>query len=120
VLDDLNTTTSRVKATYGSGGGREGAGRGGGRIILQATSTVYVHSAGRVEASGSSANHTSLGAGSGGSITVVATAVSQLGWIEANGGDALSSELAAGAAGGGGRITMSVRTQRSCCGSCKR
>jgi hypothetical protein len=116
VLDDLNTTTSPMKATYGSGGGRAGAGRGGGRIILQATGTVYVHSAGRVKASGSSANHTSLGAGSGGSITVVATAVSQLGLIEANGGDALSSELAAGAAGGGGRITMSVRTQRSCRG----
>lgn len=108
MFEDLNATSPRSSATYGSGGGVDGAGRGGGRIVLQATGTVYVQASGRIEASGSSANNTSLGAGSGGSVSIRASAVNQLGWIEANGGDALSASISAGAAGGGGRIAMSV------------
>jgi hypothetical protein len=67
---------------------------------------------GILAASGSRANDTSLGAGSGGSISITAASVSQRGLIEAVGGDATSPESGAGAAGGGGRITISVRFLR--------
>lgn len=57
---------------------------------------------------GTNANDTALGAGSGGSISIKAASVNQLGVISVVGGASLSSDPNAGAAGGGGRIMISV------------
>jgi hypothetical protein len=72
-----------------------------------------MESTGILTASGSRANDTTLGAGSGGSISITAAAVHQYGIIEAVGGDATSAEDDAGAAGGGGRVTISVSLHAS-------
>ena len=111
MYNDLEVNSSNYAATFGSGGGAPGAGLGGGRIALSTPNTVYIYPTGVVAASGSSALNVTLGAGSGGSVSIVAKTLSQGGRIEAVGGMASAGEgegYSDGAAGGGGRIAISV------------
>jgi hypothetical protein len=108
VLDDLNPDLVNYNTTYGSGGGAPGAGMGGGRIILKATGTVHVLGRGVITADGSAATVPTLGAGSGGSITISATQCVVKGYISVVGGDSSGVLATAGGAGGGGRISIIV------------
>lgn len=106
--DVTSVSSPNHNATYGSGGGLPNAGRGGGRIILKSIGTVFVQSGGLLDAMGSPANHTELGAGSGGSILITAASVVQQGIISVVGGPSQSTSADAGASGGGGRVMISV------------
>lgn len=86
----------------------DGAGRGGGRVVIKATGNVIVETTGVISADGSSPEIAQLGAGSGGSVTISASQCVQRGLITAKGGDAVPHVASAGAAGGGGRIAFVV------------
>jgi len=102
--------------------------------VITSRSNVHIASTGVLDASGTSANVTALaastvpsngtddihngpfgnatllGAGSGGSVAIMAIGVSQEGFITVAGGPAATaSGTGAGAAGGGGRISIAVR-----------
>lgn len=106
--DITSTDPQRIAGTFGSGGGLPGSGRGGGRILIRSTSNVLLDEKGLLEASGSGANVTTLGAGSGSSVTVVARTFTQKGRIEAVGGAVTAHQADTGASGGGGRVMISV------------
>ena len=103
--------TGSVAAGMGSGGGVEGAGRGGGRVILsleRLTVEGSVSSDGGIPASVSAP---AGGAGSGGSIVVSATSIEGGGAIHANGGAAQASPSSPSwSAGGGGRVSLAFFT----------
>ena len=119
VWSDISPTSANYDATFGSGGGANSAGAGGGRIVIKTSSNLYIYSTGILDASGTAANQTSfesrrqnttnLGSGSGGSVAISALAVSQLGFITVAGGPAVSwGAQGQGAAGGGGRVSILV------------
>eukprot|EP01032_Pedospumella_encystans_P009033 gene9033-10667_t len=133
VFADLEKSSPNNQATFGSGGGAPGAGLGGGRIVIKSQSNVHIHSTGVLDASGTSANVTALassilptngtdsphngpygnatllGAGSGGSVAIMAIGVAQEGFITVAGGPAATAAgTGAGAAGGGGRISIMI------------
>ena len=98
--------SSTAIETYGSGGGYANSGRGGGRIMIQSLqSYVLLNSTAQLLAEGTQAVSSHFGAGSGGSITVVARSIYGSGMISVQGGHSQSIESGAG---GGGRITMQV------------
>jgi hypothetical protein len=89
---------------FGSGGGYNGSGCGGGSLILQAGTNIILKSSAAVSSDGSSPQLPELGAGSGGSIVLIGENIFNAGGrISANGGDG----IAAGS-GGGGRISIMV------------
>jgi len=110
VLDDLLTTSPNYNATYGSGGGAHGAGRGGGRVVIKSLGNILVEATGSILADGSSPDeqHYKLGAGSGGSIFITGNECVLNGRLSARGGDSFPGRSHAGAAGGGGRIAVIV------------
>jgi hypothetical protein len=90
--------------SYGSGGGRFG-GNGGGRIVLVSSTSVSLAQNASLVAEGSSSLKNGYGAGSGGSIVIVANHLDNYGsTMSVRGGDGNSY----GGAGGGGRITLQV------------
>ena len=108
MLDDITLGDVGYNSTYGSGGGFSGGGHGGGRVILKTGASVVIHPTGKISADGSAASDLSVGAGSGGSITISAFECVQNGVISALGGSTYSTSLDTGAAGGGGRIAIIV------------
>lgn len=96
---------SNADPTMGSGGGAfQGAGRGGGRIIIS-SSYFTMNTTGVIDASGSNATGADLGGGSGGSITIdVFEMLVAQGTIRAKGGFGFQT----GGGGGGGRIALNV------------
>jgi len=121
-LTDASLLGSAINASrswalgWGSSSGRKpGAGRGGGRIGVQASGWLDVN--GTLTAAGAMADDKSLGAGAGGIVLVSALGLRGSGTIDASGGDARESDPLqprgddpAGAAGGGGRVFVSVGT----------
>lgn len=103
--------TGSIAAGMGSGGGVEGAGRGGGRVILnleRLTVEGSVSSDGGIPASVSAP---AGGAGSGGSVVVSATSIDGRGAIRANGGAAQApTSSTSWSAGGGGRVSLAFFT----------
>ena len=111
VLEDLYAPYSYVGPSMGSGGGKKGAGQGGGRIILAAKRNVFVCDYCSVEAEGSEATEFGAGAGSGGSITVIAKNFLNRGEFSVKGGDHVGNPIfggGGGGGGGGGRISINV------------
>lgn len=110
MLDDLSTTSPNYNATFGSGGGARGAGRGGGRVVIKTLGNVLVEVTGSILADGSSPDEHNykLGAGSGGSIFITSNECVLNGKLSARGGDSFPGHSHAGAAGGGGRISVIV------------
>jgi hypothetical protein len=102
ILSDANRPLE-INPTYGAGGGTNG-GRGGGRIFLYSRQTVTVYPFGSLLAEGSTSTVAGFGAGSGGSVLVIADQVYNNGQISVNGGDATIY----GGAGGGGRVSFLV------------
>jgi hypothetical protein len=92
-----------INPTYGAGGGTYG-GRGGGRIFLYSKQIVTVYPFGSLLAEGSTSTVNGFGAGSGGSVLIIADQVYNNGKISVNGGDATTD----GGAGGGGRVAFLV------------
>lgn len=97
----------------GSGGGFDGSGRGGGRIILSSTlGTVNI--SGAILAEGSASSIPGYGSGSGGSISIFATEINGNGTASVRGGDSVGDA----GAGSGGRIFIAVSNasykQRGC------
>ena len=96
----------------GSGGGVEGSGRGGGRIIIMNVSSLRVD--GSISVRGGvpvSPGNPIGGAGSGGSIIIVADTILGSGAIRADGGDAqIPPSTLRWPAGGGGRISLEFRS----------
>lgn len=112
VLDDLYSTSLYYNATYGSGGGLEGAGLGGGRVVLKTLGNVIIEPTGSILADGSSPDNYRLGGGSGGSITISSNECVLKGKLSAMGGSALPGHNHnTGAGGGGGRIAIIVSSQ---------
>lgn len=100
--------------TYGSGGGDLGDGYqasyGGGRIIFNSSLTISVSTTGIVTAEGSDAPSKLIGAGSGGSIVMIARNLVSSGFISVQGGSALKNS---GAAGGGGRVVIQIASTQA-------
>ena len=108
VPDDLALSGSAKDPTAGSGGGLVGSGFGGGRVYLKAGVQFELAPSGRILAEGSAAANPSLGAGSGGSVSIIAGSLIGSGNISVAGGDSSSTVAAAAAAGGGGRVSIQV------------
>ncbi len=110
ILPDLLLPYSFTSPTLGSGGAAPGGGRGGGRIVLSGVKEVYVGRYSLLSADGTEAQDEVMGAGSGGSITVVAGTYTNHGLLSVRGG---VSRNQFGGSGGGGRISLTVG--RICC-----
>jgi hypothetical protein len=94
---------SSQNPTYGSGGGSQG-GRGGGRIILSTFTTLSLQSNSQLRAEGATSLVSGYGAGSGGSVLLLAQKLFSKAYLSVKGGD--GNEF--GSAGGGGRIAVFV------------
>ncbi|RYG64560.1 hypothetical protein EON64_13745 [archaeon] len=95
---------TNINPTYGSGGGGQYGGRGGGRIILRARRSLNVRKSGSILATGSSASEQNYGGGSGGSIAIFAYNITLSGNVSVKGGDGFQGSPA----GGGGRVLLDV------------
>lgn len=109
VLEDINIPIDQGGQTWGSGGGFNGAGYGGGRIIMVTNRTLQLNETSSIVANGSKSRTLQLGGGSGGSILLIAMDMALSGHISVAGGDAFSDNIESGGAGGGGRVAIIVR-----------
>lgn len=91
--------------TCGSGGGLEGAGRGGGRIILSAVQ-VNLSLGGALLADGSDSVNANGGGGSGGSVSIYCDLMEGSGTISVAGGHGFENTSTGG--GSGGRVYIEV------------
>lgn len=89
----------------GSAGGGTGAGKGGGRIKIEASDSVTID--GILTVDGSDATGTDSGGGSGGSIWIICDHMTGAGVISARGGTGSNG----GGGGAGGRISIHHDTQ---------
>lgn len=103
---DFSLVDSAADPTRGSGGGDvSGAGRGGGRIVLQTAHVVFDPTA-VVSADGSASVNPLAGGGSGGSVSIYCKTIEGYGIVSVIGGAGFSTTETGG--GSGGRIFVEV------------
>lgn len=111
---DFYLIGSSSDPTAGSGGGwSSSSGRGGGRIVLECIECP-INLYGVLSSDGTAATCTNgqCGAGSGGSVSILALSLTGNGTITANGGNTTGLYRSVGA-GGGGRIYVNARQSSS-------